>query len=314
MSEWLTFSSKRKGKGKKVASASAPGADGHISYEAEAEVAPVDVGEVLARLEVLKGHIGQTELYKDLLKALAERRTQGHSNKAAATSRIVAFGIGRFASSNIALLQLALLLCLLRDEVRNGNVESTETSYIFDPMCDVNEEEICSKLGLETLKENIHGKFDATSTMDGATTLFYMPHCPYSLYGNVLWRNWDHLEDITIIGNSFNSYALRRDPKVQVSTGSAPGPDCVNLLTPILTEIEIWESSHNDPRVCPHASRLQVMESAFNDMSVMFYKGCASEAKEEKKDSSGSRLLHSIARPAEEELDAWNRANDLECY
>lgn len=32
-------------------------------------------------------------------------------------------------------------------------------------------------------------------------TLFYMPHCPYRLYCNVLWRNWFHLDRIMILGN-----------------------------------------------------------------------------------------------------------------
>lgn len=37
-----------------------------------------------------------------------------------------------------------------------------------------------------------------------------MPHCPYRLYCNVLWSHWHTLDDVCILGNSFESYSLRR--------------------------------------------------------------------------------------------------------
>ena len=58
------------------------------------------------------------------------------------------------------------------------------------------------KLNIITL--NLDGKHKVRSDN---RTLFYMPHCPYSLYNSVLWANWgQNLSRLIIIGNSFNNY------------------------------------------------------------------------------------------------------------
>jgi hypothetical protein len=67
---------------------------------------------------------------------------------------------------------------------------------MFDPMFDSIEEEVCLKLGFESHTENLRGKHLAKGV-----TLFYMPHCPYRLYVNVLWANWHQLENVIILGN-----------------------------------------------------------------------------------------------------------------
>jgi len=42
-------------------------------------------------------------------------------------------------------------------------------------------------------------------------TLFFMPHCGKTLYGNVLEANWSRegLECLVVLGNSFASYSDR---------------------------------------------------------------------------------------------------------
>ena len=38
-------------------------------------------------------------------------------------------------------------------------------------------------------------------------TLFYMPHCGFSLYNGVVWSNWGaNLRNVTILGNRFSGY------------------------------------------------------------------------------------------------------------
>ena len=39
------------------------------------------------------------------------------------------------------------------------------------------------------------------STKINPVYLFYMPHCPYRLYCNLLWANWHSLHKIFILGN-----------------------------------------------------------------------------------------------------------------
>lgn len=60
---------------------------------------------------------------------------------------------------------------------------------------------------LRPLTENSLGSHPVSSP-----TLFFLPHCPESLYSNLLKANWNPktLSFITVIGNSFKNYDLRR--------------------------------------------------------------------------------------------------------
>ena len=53
--------------------------------------------------------------------------------------------------------------------------------------------------------ENKRGKyrFTAESNSNSGCTLYFMPHCPYRLYCNILWENWDILDNILILGNRY---------------------------------------------------------------------------------------------------------------
>lgn len=113
--------------------------------------------------------------------------------------RIVAYGVGNFSRSMQARYQLCFLK-LLAGKLEEFTVVSTE---LFDPFLDNLERNAASKFGLNVLSENEEGKRVAEEL-----TVFYMPHCPITLYNNLLWANWsvDKLKMIVIIGNSFANY------------------------------------------------------------------------------------------------------------
>ena len=123
-------------------------------------------------------------------------------------NKILCLGLGNFAqnphlSAQIASkFQLSFLLALLKTSTVQ---ENQVTVQLFDPLFTVCEREILTNLGLETSEENLEGRY---SCSENHLTLFYLPHCPKQLTNNILWSNWDQLENVVIIGNSINSCIL----------------------------------------------------------------------------------------------------------
>lgn len=66
---------------------------------------------------------------------------------------------------------------------------------------------VLSSFKCAQLPSNTCGKHSSMSK-----TLYYMPHCPLGLYGNLLLSNWElpRLKNTIIIGNSFSNYDSRR--------------------------------------------------------------------------------------------------------
>jgi hypothetical protein len=210
---------------------------------------------------------------------------------------IVSLGIGQFSKSPSALLQLAIAICLGEElklmtignnnnsDINNNSNSCSSNSYIFDPMFTENEKYVCKRLGFIVSEENKRGKHNVKLSGKSdeliVNTLFFMPHCPYRLYCNLLWENWLHLNHIVIFGNSFTSYDLRR---VYVEATDA---DCVHILLPLVTEIpinneeNISESINNNNKceesriigeIIPIPIDYSVyMENAFNDLSIHFF-------------------------------------------
>ncbi len=58
--------------------------------------------------------------------------------------------------------------------------------------------ELYGQLGISVLRVNTKGKHAVENQ-----TLFFMPHCPYRLYCNVLWANWQNLDYAHIFGNRY---------------------------------------------------------------------------------------------------------------
>ncbi|OUM61732.1 hypothetical protein PIROE2DRAFT_27112, partial [Piromyces sp. E2] len=110
---------------------------------------------------------------------------------------IVSYGVGNFTKSRISQFQFALCILLKSNLKLNGKV------YFYDPVFTEVEKEVINNYGFEVIEENEHGRRNINKM-----TLFYMPHCNYNLYNNVLGTNWelDKLSKLILIGNDFSMY------------------------------------------------------------------------------------------------------------
>lgn len=192
-----------------------------------------------------------TAFYAEVQAALSTRRFRS----------LVSLGIGNFASSKPALLQLALALCLHEDYLDRG--DEGHASAAYDPHFTEREAEACRALGMSVPPTDA----DLLSGAAGPT-LFLMPHCPYRLYAEVLWHSWHALPFVTILGNSFAAYALRSLP-----SSLPPACDSVHLLQGLTTERGLWRPEHASPptgstRLAARESIYPHMEGAFGDMSA----------------------------------------------
>lgn len=156
---------------------------------------------------------------------------------------IVSLGIGAFSKSPSALLQLVMTLCLAQEFLHDTNTDNKcddqhmikYNCIVFDPIFNDIEVLVCNKLGLAVSKENKYGKHMTTTNDDDkkSITMFFMPHCPYRLYCNLLWKNWSNLANIIIYGNSFSSYGLRR---MNNSSKDIDLTDCIVCMESFIVE------------------------------------------------------------------------------
>jgi len=210
-------------------------------------------------------------------------------------SHMVSLGIGKFSESRPALLQLSLAACIGRfykltqrnmddtnddgnssinnnsnnnNEYNNNNDnKQTATSTttisrceIFDPLFGRLERAVCASLGFSVCESNRKGKHNVSNIVSSGSgrALFFMPHCPYRLYCNLLWSNWQQLDCLVIIGNSFQNYYTRR-----VGTDLSSG-DLVVRLREAFSETAIDSSLLSEDE----AERLQRAGDAFSDISL----------------------------------------------
>lgn len=111
--------------------------------------------------------------------------------------RIIAFGLGNL-TSDTSKLQLILYLCLC-DSLLTGDHSCTSQS-VYDPCISAFDLKVLELLQIPVLSENTKGKHFID---DKGLTLFYLPHCPYRLYCNILWANWNNFDRLYLLGNRF---------------------------------------------------------------------------------------------------------------
>lgn len=194
-------------------------------------------------------------------------------NEVECYSSTVSLGIGNFSKSSSALLQFSFAICLKNSfETRNSqacNGKEILKFFIYDPQFSAIEQKICEDFGFIVFSENTMGKCE---TIDNKNTLFFMPHCPYRLYCNLIWKNWANLEKVFILGNSFNSYDLRRFSNNTISKGNGTSSvDAVQFLLPIVEEVAIWSTvsaaTFLSDNIC-RDRKFQYLENAFTDLSL----------------------------------------------
>ena len=222
-------------------------------------------------------------------------------------------GIGNFSShhNHSAMLQMCFAY-LLQTEMLIGigmEITGTETETeikekddnikegyvrIFDPVFSELEKRACELLGM-TLVPNLSGHHPIGADSDRA--LFFMPHCPYALYSNLVWENWDCLGKLVIIGNSFEGYCTR---KIETMEGKG---DCIRLTAPLILETNILLPGSNKRSSNASAyNELDCIDTSFNDTCLMRFPTS----------TTISDKPVDFARPSREDLENWNRSNDPE--
>lgn len=149
-----------------------------------------DLDTVVMRIRHAQNAIAATKYYRDCVSIMK-------SNIQTEYDHVVMLGIGNFSKSNAALLQLSFGLELARE------FQMTSPSIIYDPVMLAFEIDICLNMGL------VLGVNELDIHTASSCTLFYMPHCPYLLYTQVLWTNWGELlNNVKILGNRYTMVCL----------------------------------------------------------------------------------------------------------
>ena len=238
----------------------------------------MDPAELALSVEDTKLYIDRTvnalresRFYKDILLAL-NRGTCGDTEHAKPFSCIFGLGIGSLSSAP-SMLQFSCLVCLSRDLCDSSTqLKGAYPSVrIFDPLMTDIDWAVADEYGFYRL-ENLCGKYRVNEQRQDeipSRILFFMPHCPRQLYNNVLWSNWDVLERILVLGNSFEGYNFRN-----IDQSSPDTADCMRLLRPVTEELSVWNEKQHDPfckssEILNPPSELINMAVAFNDMCVM---------------------------------------------
>ena len=158
---------------------------------------------------------------------------------------------------------------------------TTIPMYFFDPkMTDV-EAEVLKLHGIHIIPENERACRRLETNMSSKKTLFFMPHCGVRLYTNLLWTNWQCLDQLIIFGNSLQGYLDQCDCSTAAGqTGTATvsqQPHCklLQLLRPHWIETSVC-TSKNDRDSLHH------FENAFNNSGTIAFASSSNEEDNEK--------------------------------
>jgi hypothetical protein len=171
--------------------------------------------------------------------------------------QIVCLGVGNLSTRycSVSMWQLACAVCLRqRISRRNSNATTLIPMLFYDPVTTAHEAELLSDhLDITVLSENLRGKHPTNSLC----TLFFMPHCPFSLYRNLLLYNWNELDEgnVVIFGNALKEYTIFATKPPEKSS---PNVQIIESLLDVMHERPM-EASNNDIR-----NNVGDIEKAFN--------------------------------------------------
>lgn len=168
-------------------------------------------------------------------------------------SKVVVYGLGHVAISDVALHQLALAL-LFHDILRKNNPKTWEELLCYDPAFDESDRKL-----LQQAECRVMERPDEFEGYESEPTFYYMPHCEGPVYDMVLRRRWSLLAlgDTAILGNSFRAYHDVWNGRGCKPT-HASKPTEVLRIAPYTEEIDIPDPSH-------------LVVGAFNNTSLMTF-------------------------------------------
>ncbi|CAM6091385.1 unnamed protein product [Calypogeia fissa] len=157
---------------------------------------------------------------------------------------LVVYGVGSITDSEISRCQLSLALLM-----KKKFAERICDVVVYDPVMSPLDRSVMVQLGFSPLENNDGGR----RPLNGPT-LFFMPHCDFELYEEVLQENLkpNTVDQMVILGNSFRTYHYRS------SVSQLQHAECPFLLKvqPTVEEVSVADNFH---------------PTAFNDTSWHFF-------------------------------------------
>ena len=160
------------------------------------------------------------------------------------------------------------------DDHRRRRRRRLPTMYYFEPLMTVEESIVLEKLDINIIAENERG---GRSVIDEGGCLFFMPHCPMTLYTNLLHANWDCLREnnILIFGNSLSSYIdgggnNSNNNNIDITNNKNPQKrQALDILKDLQPH---WEEERLDISKNDISDRPAYFERAFNDSSFTSFR------------------------------------------
>lgn len=140
-------------------------------------------------------------------------------------AEIVCYGVGNFAASKGCAPMFQLAFSIAAREILSSAASTSENEttddccshsyhskrkvnllpmYFYDPCMTQQESIVLERNSIQVIPKNERGRRRAQHK-----TLFIMPHCPLTLYSNLIHTNWDQLDNAIILGNSLSAYTSR---------------------------------------------------------------------------------------------------------
>jgi hypothetical protein len=215
----------------------------------------LSIAQVQQSLDDCVRHLLQSFFYKNLQAKL------GETDISISINQIVCYGIGNFfgSSSSGPMWQLACAVSISHWYNSSSNSSNNIIPmYYFDPCMTPAEGEFLKSNSIDVIETNERGKRPVSHE-----ALFFMPHCPMTLYSNLLHTNWDQLDQIIVFGNSLRTYANRLLATTQNDNNNkAASFKILQVLQPYTHEEEI-PMNKDDLADMPGS-----FEKAFNDSFV----------------------------------------------
>jgi SRR1 len=112
---------------------------------------------------------------------------------------LIGLGIGHICKSQSSMLQLSYFMTLHRSLQELLTDQTSLHISVYDPVASPQDNAIYTQLNIDVSPSNSKGKMLSVDT--DSLYLYFMPHCPYQLYNNILWSHWRQLPNLIIIGN-----------------------------------------------------------------------------------------------------------------